>query len=67
MSDRSVRLAVMQGARSVNEIGDACGAGTDCGACHEQLDQMASSANSSSSSTAGRCHAVPSGVGSTNP
>jgi nitrite reductase (NADH) large subunit len=33
VSDRRIRLAVRNGARSVEEVRAACGAGTCCGGC----------------------------------
>ncbi|MDX2021205.1 MAG: (2Fe-2S)-binding protein [Deltaproteobacteria bacterium] len=64
VSDRSVRLAVMQGARSLPDVSAACGAGTGCGACHEMIEQMANEASSgnNASSSAGRCHNVASAL-----
>lgn len=40
VSDRVVRLAVAQGARSVEEVGARCGAGHGCGGCHEAIEEM---------------------------
>jgi bacterioferritin-associated ferredoxin len=37
VSDRKVRLAVLGGARSLREVGAACGAGRGCGSCHEEI------------------------------
>lgn len=36
-TEAEVRESVHDGARSVDEIGDACGAGTGCGSCRERL------------------------------
>jgi bacterioferritin-associated ferredoxin len=36
-SDRDVDAVIDDGARSVQEIGQRCGAGTGCGACVEEL------------------------------
>ena len=33
VNDRALDKIIDAGARSVREIGDACGAGTDCGQC----------------------------------
>jgi bacterioferritin-associated ferredoxin len=35
--ERAVRRAIRTGARTVSDIGRACGAGTGCGTCHEFL------------------------------
>jgi bacterioferritin-associated ferredoxin len=37
VSDREIRHHAEQGARSVNEVGQACGAGMGCGGCREQI------------------------------
>jgi bacterioferritin-associated ferredoxin len=37
VSDRQVRAAVDDGACTVDAVGEACRAGTGCGACHEQI------------------------------
>ncbi|MCB9570711.1 MAG: (2Fe-2S)-binding protein [Kofleriaceae bacterium] len=36
-SDRDVDACIRQGARSVDDIGRMCGAGTGCGACRDDL------------------------------
>jgi bacterioferritin-associated ferredoxin len=36
--DGEIRSCVARGARTVEEVGDACGAGTGCGSCHDQID-----------------------------
>lgn len=36
-TESEVRDCVHHGARSVDDIGDACGAGTGCGSCRERL------------------------------
>jgi len=40
VSDRTVRLAVLNGAGSVDAIGDHCGAGTDCGSCRHAIEDI---------------------------
>ncbi|MCA9592602.1 MAG: (2Fe-2S)-binding protein [Myxococcales bacterium] len=40
VSDRHVRLAVRGGARNVEEVGAACGAGTCCGGCRPALREL---------------------------
>jgi NAD(P)H-nitrite reductase large subunit len=53
----------MQGARSIEALGAACGAGTGCGACHEMLDQMASEGSAGGGQAgSSRCHSVTSAV-----
>lgn len=39
-TESEVRHCVRSGARSVEEIGDACGAGTGCGSCLNSLDVL---------------------------
>jgi bacterioferritin-associated ferredoxin len=36
--DSEIRSCVAGGASTVEEVGDACGAGTGCGSCHDQID-----------------------------
>ena len=35
--DKRVRDAIDRGASSVDAVGFACGAGTDCGSCHDTI------------------------------
>jgi len=37
VSEREVETAVARGATTVSEVSRACGAGSDCGACHHLL------------------------------
>ena len=39
VTDREVEAAIHGGARSVDAVGDACGAGTDCGVCRDAIEQ----------------------------
>ena len=36
-NERDIDACIRDGARSIDDIGDMCGAGTGCGACHEEL------------------------------
>jgi len=36
-TESEVRDCVHHGARTVEDVGDACGAGTGCGSCRERL------------------------------
>jgi len=38
VTDTEVRSAVACGARSIEDVGEACAAGTGCGSCHEHID-----------------------------
>ena len=40
VNDRAVQAAVENGARSIEELGRTCGAGTDCGSCHSTLARL---------------------------
>ena len=40
VSERTVQGAVDAGARSVEEIGERCAAGTDCAGCHPELERL---------------------------
>lgn len=40
VSDREVKAAIADGAGTVDEVGEACGAGTGCGACRPMIHDM---------------------------
>jgi len=40
VSDRQVRAAIEHGAEHIEQITAACGAGSDCGGCHQRLEKM---------------------------
>ena len=40
VSDRAVKAAVAGGARSVEEVSEACSAASDCGGCWSTLEQL---------------------------
>jgi bacterioferritin-associated ferredoxin len=40
VSDQQIRAAVAAGARTVEEVGACCRAGTGCGACHEVIEGL---------------------------
>ena len=40
VSDRDVKAAVAGGARSLEELEAACGAGAECGGCHPFLAEL---------------------------
>ncbi len=42
VSDRTIRGAVGAGAGSIDEVGEACRAGTSCAGCHEVIDELVS-------------------------
>ena len=48
ISNRSIRRLVEEGARSVDEIGARCGAGTSCGTCRLDIEGMLKDARSAS-------------------
>jgi NAD(P)H-nitrite reductase large subunit len=35
--DRTIRESIREGARSIDEVGDACRAGTSCGGCRPAI------------------------------
>jgi bacterioferritin-associated ferredoxin len=43
--ETEVRECIRAGARSVEELGDQCSAGTGCGSCHDKLAALLSSAH----------------------
>ena len=38
--DRVIRQCIRDGARSADEVGDACGAGTRCGGCVPTIESL---------------------------
>ncbi len=40
VTDRTVRSLIREGAETRSEIGERCGAGTDCGGCRGQIDDL---------------------------
>ncbi|MDT7707490.1 MAG: bacterioferritin-associated ferredoxin [Pseudonocardiales bacterium] len=38
VTDTEVRSCIARGARTVEEVGAACEAGTGCGSCHDHID-----------------------------
>ena len=40
VSDRAVKSCIRGGARTVHQVGQACGAGTDCGACRGMIRDL---------------------------
>ena len=35
-----IRTVVRDGAHTEDSVGDACGAGTGCGSCHERIGEL---------------------------
>lgn len=40
VSDRTIRARIAEGAQSVDDIGETCLAGTGCGGCRDQLEEL---------------------------
>ena len=40
LSERAIAKTIQAGASSIEAIGEACGAGTDCGSCQGALEAM---------------------------
>ncbi|MEV6343254.1 (2Fe-2S)-binding protein [Actinoplanes sp. NPDC051851] len=38
--EREVRAVIRDGARTEEEVGDACGAGTGCGSCLDRICEL---------------------------
>ena len=38
VTEDEVRSAVACGARTIEDVGEACAAGTCCGSCHDEID-----------------------------
>ena len=45
VSDSAVRAAAAAGVRTVDDLGESCGAGTDCGGCHPLLEELLAGAD----------------------
>ncbi len=58
-SDRDVKTAIADGARSVDEVGEACGAGTGCGACRPMIHEMLEASGQSCAMESSRCADCP--------
>ncbi len=39
-NDTTVRDAIASGAGQVDDVVDACGAGSDCGGCHRTIERL---------------------------
>jgi len=37
---KKIRAVIREGAESVDAVGAACGAGTDCGACRDAIEDL---------------------------
>ncbi|MDB4930501.1 MAG: (2Fe-2S)-binding protein [Myxococcaceae bacterium] len=37
---KKIRSVIREGAESVDAVGEACGAGTDCGACRDAIEDL---------------------------
>ena len=59
VSDSEVGEAIAEGARTVDAVGSACGAGTGCGACRPMIHEMIELSGTPCSSTTGRCEDCP--------
>ena len=42
VSDRTIKRAIDDGADTLDEIGELCGAGTCCAGCHPELERLLS-------------------------
>lgn len=40
VTDRTIRAAIASGAGTVDQIARRCGAGADCGGCHQALEEL---------------------------
>lgn len=58
VSDRTIRTTVTSGAESVDEVGERCLAGTGCGGCREQIEDIVLEARGAACPRAKNC-AVP--------
>lgn len=44
VSEHTVQRSINAGAKSVEAVGRTCGAGTGCGSCHCQIEELLASA-----------------------
>ena len=58
-SDTDVKSAIDDGARTVDEVGEACGAGTGCGACRPMIHEMLEAAGLPCALQSGSCSDCP--------
>ena len=66
VSDRTVRLAIAEGAKSVEAVGARCGAGTDCRSCRHAIQDLVDDAEAVPMACDGcECSTVDSGVSAT--
>lgn len=61
-SNRDIASAISEGAHTVDQIGDHCGAGTGCGSCREFIAEMIEAAGASCPGK-GRCSECPRSAG----
>ncbi len=48
VTDTQVRSCIARGARTVDEVGEGCRAGTGCGSCHDHIDVLLTAAYTAS-------------------
>jgi bacterioferritin-associated ferredoxin len=48
VTDTEIRSCIARGARTVEEVGDGCEAGTGCGSCHDHIDVFLTAAHAPS-------------------
>lgn len=58
-SDKDVKAAIADGARTVDDVGEACGAGTGCGACRPMIHEMLEAEGAQCARDTGRCPDCP--------
>jgi bacterioferritin-associated ferredoxin len=62
VSDRAIRAAVEAGAHTVEAVGRATGAGTDCGGCRGAIVAMIAAGGTPAEARAGACPGCPRGA-----
>jgi bacterioferritin-associated ferredoxin len=62
--DRVVRLAVINGATTIDAVSARCGAGTDCGACVPMIHDLIQEAAEEAAGAGARGHHAGHGAGS---
>ena len=61
VSDKKVRASIEAGARTRQQVTDACGAGDGCGTCHRTIKSLIVECRGSNATAS--CPAVPVGFG----
>jgi bacterioferritin-associated ferredoxin len=62
VSDKKVLKVIQEGATTVEEVSQVCGAGSDCGTCKQLLQRMLDTAHACATKGSGGCRAAQAAV-----